>query len=46
MDLDTSEIHNASNEHIKDCKYPEPIVDLKESRLSAIEAFKIAKSQY
>ena len=43
-DLDKSVIHNPSKEHRKYCKYPEPILDLKESRLRAIEAFKIAKS--
>ncbi len=43
-DLDKSVIHNPSNEHRKYCNYPEPILDLKESRLRAIEAFKIAKS--
>ena len=43
-DLDKSVIHNPSKEHRKYCKYPEPILDLKESRLRAIEAFKQAKS--
>ena len=43
-DLDKSVIHNPSKEHRKYCNYPEPILDLKESRLRAIEAFKIAKS--
>jgi deoxyribodipyrimidine photo-lyase len=43
-DIDKSVIHNPSKEHRKYCKYPEPILDLKESRLRAIEAFKIAKS--
>ena len=43
-DLDKSVIHNPSKEHRKYCSYPEPILDLKESRLRAIEAFKIAKS--
>jgi deoxyribodipyrimidine photo-lyase len=43
-DLDKSVIHNPPNEHRKYCKYPLPILDLKESRLRAIEAFKIAKS--
>ncbi|MDA0775691.1 MAG: hypothetical protein O2846_04900 [Proteobacteria bacterium] len=43
-DLDKSVIHNPPNEHRKYCKYPEPILDLKESRLRAIEAFKQAKS--
>ena len=43
-DLDKSVIHNPTKEHRKYCNYPEPIVDLKESRLRAIEAFKQAKS--
>jgi len=43
-DLDKSVIHNPPLEHRKYCKYPEPILDLKESRLRAIEAFKEAKS--
>ena len=43
-DLDKSIIHNPPKEHRKYCNYPEPILDLKESRLRAIEAFKIAKS--
>jgi len=43
-DLDKSVIHNPPKEHRKYCNYPEPILDLKESRLRAIEAFKQAKS--
>ena len=43
-DLDKSVIHNPPKEHRKYCKYPEPILDLKESRLRAIEAFKQAKA--
>ena len=43
-DLDKSVIHNPAKEHRKYCNYPEPILDLKESRLRAIDAFKIAKS--
>jgi deoxyribodipyrimidine photo-lyase len=43
-DLDKSVIHNPPKEHRKYCNYPEPILDLKESRLRAISAFKIAKS--
>jgi deoxyribodipyrimidine photo-lyase len=43
-DLDKSVIHNPPKEHRKYCNYPEPILDLKESRLRAIDAFKIAKS--
>jgi len=43
-DLDKSIIHNPPKEHRKYCNYPESILDLKESRLRAIEAFKIAKS--
>jgi deoxyribodipyrimidine photo-lyase len=37
-------MHNPPKEHRKYCNYPEPILDLKESRLRAIEAFKVAKS--
>jgi len=43
-DLDKSVIHNPPKEHRKYCKYPEPILDLKESRLRAIAAFKESKS--
>ena len=43
-DLDKSVIHNPPKEHRKYCNYPEPILDLKESRLRAIESFKQAKS--
>ena len=43
-DFDKSVIHNPPKEHRNYCKYPEPILDLKESRLRAIEAFKQAKS--
>ena len=43
-DLEKSVIHNPPKEHRKYCNYPEPTLDLKESRLRAIEAFKIAKS--
>ena len=43
-ELDKSVIHNPPKEHRKYCKYPEPILDLKESRLRAIEAFKQAKA--
>jgi deoxyribodipyrimidine photo-lyase len=43
-DLDKSVIHNPSKEHRKYCNYPQPILDLKESRLRAIKSFKIAKS--
>jgi deoxyribodipyrimidine photo-lyase len=43
-DLDKSVIHNPPTEHRKYCNYPMPILDLKESRLRAIEAFKAAKS--
>jgi deoxyribodipyrimidine photo-lyase len=45
-DLDNSVIHNPPKEYSKYCNYPEPILDLKESRLRAIEAFKIAKSKH
>ena len=44
QELDKSVIHNPSIEHRKYCKYPNPILDLKESRLRAIDAFKQAKS--
>ena len=43
-DLDKSVIHNPPKEHRKYCNYSEPILDLKKSRLRAIDAFKIAKS--
>ena len=43
-DLDKSVIHNPPTEHRKYCKYPMQILDLKESRLRAIEAFKTAKN--
>ena len=43
-DLDKSIIHNPPNNHRDYCNYPMPILDLKESRLRAIEAFKVAKS--
>ena len=43
-DLDKSVIHNPPKEHRRYCKYPEPILDLKESRLRAIAAFKESKS--
>ena len=43
-DLDKLTIHNPPNNHRDYCNYPMPILDLKESRLRAIEAFKVAKS--
>jgi deoxyribodipyrimidine photo-lyase len=43
-ELDKSVIHNPPTEYRKYCNYPMPILDLKESRLRAIEAFKAAKS--
>ena len=43
-ELDKSVIHNPPAEHRKYCKYPNQILDLKESRLRAIEAFKQSKS--
>ena len=43
-DLDKSVIHNPPIEHRKYCNYPMQILDLKESRLRAIEAFKTAKN--
>jgi deoxyribodipyrimidine photo-lyase len=38
--LDPKSIHEPSAQQRKECHYPEPIVDLKSSRLRAIEAFK------
>jgi len=43
-DLDKYVIHNPPTEHRKYCNYPMQILDLKESRLRAIEAFKTAKN--
>ena len=43
-DLDKSVIHNPQKSIEGIAIIPEPILDLKESRLRAIEAFKIAKS--
>jgi len=43
-DLDKSVIHDPPKEHRKYCGYPDQILDLKTSRLRAIEAFKAAKS--
>jgi deoxyribodipyrimidine photo-lyase len=43
-DLDKSVIHDPPKEHRKYCEYPDQILDLKTSRLRAIEAFKAAKS--
>ena len=43
-DLDKSVIHDPSKEHRKYCGYPDQILDLKTSRLRAIDAFKAAKS--
>ena len=43
-DMDKSIIHNPPTEHRKYCNYPLPILDLKESRLREIEAFKTAKN--
>ena len=44
QDLDKSVIHDPPKEHRKYCGYPDQILDLKTSRLRAIEAFKTAKS--
>ncbi|MDA9321706.1 DNA photolyase family protein [Gammaproteobacteria bacterium] len=43
-DLDKSVIHDPPKEHRKYCGYPDQILDLKTSRLRAIDAFKAAKS--
>ena len=43
-DLDKSVIHDPPKEHRKYCGYPDQILDLKTSRLRAIDAFKTAKS--
>jgi deoxyribodipyrimidine photo-lyase len=43
-DLDKSVIHDPPKEHRKYCGYPDQILDLKISRLRAIDAFKAAKS--
>ena len=43
-DLDKSVIHDPPKEHRKYCGYPNQILDLKSSRLRAIDAFKAAKS--
>ncbi|MDA7702502.1 DNA photolyase family protein [Gammaproteobacteria bacterium] len=42
--LDKSVIHDPPEEHRKYCGYPDQILDLKTSRLRAIDAFKAAKS--
>ncbi len=42
-DLDASAIHEPSSKIREHLNYPQPILDLKESRLRAIEAFKNAK---
>ena len=44
-DLDKSVIHDPPKEHRKYCGYPDQILDLKTSRLRAIDAFKVSKSQ-
>jgi len=43
-DLDKSVIHDPPKEHRNYCGYPHQILDLKTSRLRAIDAFKAAKS--
>lgn len=43
-DIDEKEIHDPSNEIRSNCKYPTQILDLKESRLRAIDAFNEAKN--
>ena len=42
-DLDASVIHEPPSKIRNHLNYPEPILDLKDSRLRAIEAFKNAK---
>ncbi|URQ69270.1 DNA photolyase family protein [SAR86 cluster bacterium] len=42
-DLDKSSIHDPSDEHRKYLKYPNKILDLKTSRIRAVEAFNLAK---
>ena len=42
--LDKKEIHNPSDEVRKDLNYPMQILDLKESRLRAINSFNEAKN--
>ena len=42
--IDKKEIHDPSNEIRSACKYPSQILDLKESRLRAIDAFNEAKN--
>jgi len=44
QDLDKSVIHDPPNEHRKYCNYPLQILDLKESRVRAIEVFNKAKN--
>ena len=43
-DVDNSEIHDPSESTRKVCNYPSQILDLKQSRLRAIEAFNQAKN--
>ena len=43
-DLDKSVIHDPPSEHRKYCNYPNQILDLKESRIRAIEVFNQAKN--
>ena len=43
-DVDKKEIHDPSIETRNSCDYPNQILDLKESRLRAIEAFKNPKN--
>ena len=43
-DLDKKEIHDPSSKIREHCKYPSPILDLKSSRLRAIDAFSEAKN--
>jgi deoxyribodipyrimidine photo-lyase len=43
-DLEKKDIHDPSNEIRSMCDYPTQILDLKESRLRAIDAFNEAKN--
>ena len=43
-DLDKKEIHDPSSKIRQYCKYPSAILDLKSSRLRAIDAFSEAKN--
>ena len=44
QDLDKNEIHDPSEKHRNHLNYPNQILNLKESRLRAIDAFNDAKN--